>query len=422
MKYKKFEKQSYNIYTIKTDKFKNCHMEIIFRSNINSEQDLLNNTFLVDLMSDCSMNYKNRKGISIKLEDLYRASFYGATQKVGSTLFTSFVFDFLNPKYALEDDYLSNVLRFPFDVIMNPYVENDEFNITAFNIVKNRLRTDIENIKENPTKLTINHALKAMDEDSITSFRMLGNLDMLEDITPNSLYNIYKKFIDNSVCDIFIIGDLDMDKVAKLIGSNFKLRAINNNNFKYTVENKTRKKAIVLQEQANYVQANLVEIFNLNNLTERESNYVFRIFNYIFGDGALNSKLMKYLREENNICYDVSSMYLKRDNILMVQLSLDQDSIDIAVKGINKALNEMIKGDFSDEDIDEAIRAMNSSLDVSLDSQNSIFNNYIFNIYDNTPLLEDIKKNIKTVTKQEVVKVAKKIKLNTVYSVVKGGN
>ena len=33
MIYRKFESNTYNIYTIKTDKFKTCHMEIIFRNN-----------------------------------------------------------------------------------------------------------------------------------------------------------------------------------------------------------------------------------------------------------------------------------------------------------------------------------------------------------------------------------------------------
>ena len=35
MIYKTYNNKTYNIYTIKTDKFKTCHMEIVFRNNIN---------------------------------------------------------------------------------------------------------------------------------------------------------------------------------------------------------------------------------------------------------------------------------------------------------------------------------------------------------------------------------------------------
>ena len=37
MKYKLHKNGSYNIHTIKTDKFKTIRMEIIFRNNFNSE-------------------------------------------------------------------------------------------------------------------------------------------------------------------------------------------------------------------------------------------------------------------------------------------------------------------------------------------------------------------------------------------------
>ena len=34
MIYKVYKNNTYNIYTVKTDKFKTCHMEIVFRNNI----------------------------------------------------------------------------------------------------------------------------------------------------------------------------------------------------------------------------------------------------------------------------------------------------------------------------------------------------------------------------------------------------
>ena len=421
MKYKKYETKSFNIYTIKTDKFKNCHMEIIFRDEVNQEKDLLNFSFLADLISDCSKNYPSRRDISIALENLYNARFYGVNQKVGKTIFTSFLLDFVNPKYITEEDYLTNVLKLQFEIIMKPYVKDEEFDITMFNIIKNRIRTNINNMKEDPTRLAINHALKKMDETSVTSYRILGTIEQLEEITPSSLYKVYKHLINDNSCDIFIIGDLDMDKVAKIITDNFKLRSVKSKNFELSVENKTRKKPFTITENGDYVQANLIMIYNLVNLSEREKNYVIRVFNFIFGNGSLNAKLMNYLREENGLCYGVSSMYLKRDNLLMVQVSLEKEKIPKAMKLIKKALNEMTKGDFTDEDMDETIKYYTSSVDLSLDNEVNILDNYLFHIYDNIDLLEDIKKEIKTVKKDEVIKVANKIKLNTIYTLVSGG-
>mgnify|MGYP006335568707 FL=1 len=49
------------------------------------------------------------------------------------------------------------------------------------------------------------------------------------------------------------------------------------------------------------------------------------------------------------------------------------------------------------------------------DTQGGIVNNYLFNYLDNLPLYEERVKEFKTVTKEEVINVAKRIKLNTIY-------
>jgi hypothetical protein len=50
MTYKEYKNESYNLYTIKTDKFKTCHMEIIFYENFDSKLITPMN-FLTDMLS-----------------------------------------------------------------------------------------------------------------------------------------------------------------------------------------------------------------------------------------------------------------------------------------------------------------------------------------------------------------------------------
>ena len=70
MVYKTYKCNSYNIHTIKTDRFKTVHMEIIFRKNIVKEE-LVNYAFLVDMLMESSKNYPKRKDVITKLEELY---------------------------------------------------------------------------------------------------------------------------------------------------------------------------------------------------------------------------------------------------------------------------------------------------------------------------------------------------------------
>lgn len=414
MKYKKYEFPSYNVYTVKSDKFKSCHMEIIYRDNF-SKEEFLNRLFLSDILSVSSKKYPRKKDTVIRKEELYRTNFYGVTSRIGNTMMTNFILNFINPNYALEKEYLKEVLEFAFEMIENPNVKDDEFDNRVFNIIKNGFIDSVKSIKENPNRLAINRALTNMDPDSSSSFGLVKAEELIEDITPSLLYKSYKNMLKNSLCDIFIIGNLDMDKVVKIIDKTFKNRSIKCKEIDMYVLNKTRKKVLEVEEESSFVQSNLINIFNLDTLTKRERDIVFPIFNHIFGNGTLNSKLYKYLREENSLCYGVSSMYLKYDKLLMVKVSLAKENIKLANTLITKALKEMQTTKFTDEEVEDAKTSLIFGTKAALDNPQSIIDNYAFNIFDNISLLEERNKNIKSVTKEEIVTLANKIKINTRY-------
>lgn len=419
MIYKTYNCNSFNVHTIKTDKFKTCHMEIMFSKDVVKEE-MASYTFLADLLTESSKKYKTRKEVVTHLEDLYKTVFYGVTTKVGKTLNTSFVLDFIDPSYIDEENYLEDVIKLPFEMIGKPNAVNEEFDLKTFNVVKERIKREIKGVYENPVKIAFRGAFNALDSESPTSYSVLGTLDELEKITPSSLYKLYKTFYKDHVCDIYIIGNLDMDEVVNLIKKYFKNRIINTNKRNIYVENTLRKKEIFIEEAGNFIQANLVVLFNLDKFTKKERDIIFHVYNYILGSGGLTSKLYQSLREENSLCYGVSSMYLKYDNLLAIHVSLENSNVKKAISLIKKCIKSMAKGEISEEELDDAKRNLVLSLDLSLDNSIAILNNYVFKIIDNFPDLEERKELISSVTKDDIISVAKKIKINTVY-VLNGG-
>jgi len=414
MEYRKYDCKSYNIHTIKTDKFKTVRMEIIFSREVEKEKMPVF-TFLCDLLTDCSKYYQRRKDIAIRLEELYKANFYGVSNKVGNLFTSSFIIEFIAPKFINEKDYLKEVLTFPFQVINNPKVKTREFDITNFNIVKRRMKEEIESIKENSDKLAIINALKTMDETSPSSFKVLGTLDDLERITPSSLYDSYEELFNHSNCDIFVIGDINTDEVTNIIKENFKNRVIKLSRPSIEVNNESRKKVIEHNEDSNFVQSTLVMIYNINNLYKKIKNTSFHVFNYILGSGGISSKLYKNLRTDNSLCYGVRSLYLKYDGLLIVEVSLDKTNVKLAEKLIKKCINEMVKGDYSDNEIEDAKKNLTFSLKMGLDNNVSILNNYVFNVFDNLPLIDERIELINKTTREDLMKCGESLSLNTVY-------
>lgn len=413
MEYKVYDCDSYRIHTIKTDKFKNCSMEIMFRNKL-VKSEITENNMLVDMLMHSSKKYPKRRDVAIELENLYSSYIRGCTTRLGNSIVLSFVTDFLNPKYC-EEGYLEDVIGLPFEMILNPNVTNEEFDKRSFNIIKNRIKSDIESLKENATRYAFRRSLTNMNPDSPSSYHMTGYLDDLDSITPSSLVKTYHNVLDNYVCDIYVIGDLDMDKVVSLVKKKFKIKTIKDEKINLYVDNSVRSKVQDICEVGNYEQDSFVMLYNLDSLTKRERDFVIHLYNIIFGNGGLTCKLYKYLREENSLCYVVSSMYQKYDGLLMVYAGIDKKDKNKCVKLVEKAINEMIKGDFLDEELDNAKKAVISSIKMSEDTNGGIINNYLFNDLDDLPLYDERVKEFKTVTKEEVMELASKLKLNTIY-------
>lgn len=415
MKYKTYNCNSFNIYTIKTDRFKTSHLEVIFK-NVLKKEEIGTYSFLADMLSEGCKKYPRKKDLITRFEELYKIVIYASTMRVGNVIDLHVSLDFINPDYIEDEGYIEDVIKTLFEVILNPNVCNDEFDLKTFNIVKERLRREINSLKENPVKQSIKEAIKTMDSNSPTSYEILGTIEELENITPAKLYNAYKSLRKNFKVDVFLIGNLDMDNVASLIKKYFKNRYIVSDNFEVMVDNKETKKVKEKTMKSDNIQTNLVMLFNLKNLSELEKNITLNCFNYLYGSGGLTSKLYKSIREENSLCYAINSMYLKYDKLLMVQISLDNCNVKKAISLVKKELKSMQNGNFSEEEVRDAINNMVISLDMSLDNNIAILNNYVFNIYDKLPSIEERKEYFKKLTKEDIVNVSKKVKLNTIFT------
>lgn len=414
MVYKSYEYDSFRIFTIQTDQFKNAHIEVVFQGDASTSK-LTEKSFLSEIMCFSSKKYPTRKDFVIRMEELYNAYLYGVTSKVGNSLLTNFVFDFLDPYYVDEASYLEDCLTFLFDTIMYPNMEQNGFDYKSFQIIKSRFRSDIESLKENPVNYSLRQSLKEMYPDSISSKSVLGTIEELESITLESLVASYQNLLETSYCDIYIIGNLDMDQMAKLVLKHFKNHVIKTHEQNTFVRNKRVKDVKKKVEDGKFVQSNLVMGYQMQGFTEKEYHSVLAVFGEIFCGTSLNSKLYQYLRNDNSLCYRVQTIYQKFDEALLISVGLESKNKNLAVKLIQKAMKEMAIGKFSDEELEMAKEQLCFALTMSLDNQNSIINNYLFHNLVGTPLLEERKEDLLAVTKEDIMKLAKKMKHALIY-------
>ncbi|MBE6153732.1 MAG: insulinase family protein [Firmicutes bacterium] len=413
MEYIKKEYAAYNVHIIKTDKFKSITIDVNFLRKIKKEEITIRN-FLSEILLQSSKNYPTKRLLALKSMELYDSNVRSSNSRIGNFSNLSFNLKFLNDKYT-EDGMFDKTLDFFFDILFNPNVENGRFDEKSFKIVNKLIYNEIKSIKDNLTKYSLIKMLEHMGKNEPYSYRGYGYIEDLEKITPQKLYEYYTGILKSDKVNILIIGDVDTDKVLNIIHDKFKINTVKKDigNAMITHE-KVRGRLRKVDDYENIIQSKLNIGFKLKDLSDYELRYVLPIYNEIFG-GSPNSKLFQNIREKHSLAYYITSMPNIFDNLLIIYSGINKNSYDKAVDLIKKELNNMKKGKFTDEEINKAKENMLASLETIEDSPARIINMYYARELAGGDEIEERIRKVKQVTKEDIIKVATKLKIDTIY-------
>ncbi len=149
--------------------------------------------------------------------------------------------------------------------------------------------------------------------------------------------------------------------------------------------------------------------------TGYENIAVMRLMNAVYG-GSPISKLFMNVREKLSLCYYCSSGYNDRKGVLYVDSGVEHANAKKAEAEILNQLEAMKKGDFTDDEFENARRTMLNGIKGVSDNANDIGNWYFQRIYSGdifTP--EEYIERLKKVTREEVIAAANSLRLDTVY-------
>ena len=152
----------------------------------------------------------------------------------------------------------------------------------------------------------------------------------------------------------------------------------------------------------------------LSGLSSFEQKYVMNIYSFILGGGP-NSLLFMNLREKNSLCYSVSSSYQPIFNLLTIRAGIDACNFKKSVLLIKEEMKNILQGNFDDSLIEAGIITYKNTFKEVLDSAFSILNSYVSCEYLGYDPIDKRVVEIEKVTKDDVIKVAKKIYVDTVF-------
>ena len=412
MEYKKLDKTAYKLHLIKTDKFKTINVRICFRDEIKKEDITIRN-MLTNFMTSSTDKYKTKRDLVLKTQDLYAASIYTRCYRSGRYNMTNFYLSILSEEYT-EKGMLEESLKLLSDIIFHPNFNDKDRYLEIYKFISNAYQKRIENIKENTTGYSMIRMLEEMDKNEAYSYRDIGYLDDLKKITLEDMKNYHKKLINNSLIDIFIIGNIN-DDTEKLIEKYFDFKTFKSPKVNQIItHNKVNNKEKVIKEKNKSSQSKLSIGCKVYDLSEYERNYVLTIYNLIVG-GSSESKFFQVIREKNSLCYHISSSLNKLDNLMLIKAGISRKNYDKTIKLIKELMDDIKKGNFTLEDINKAKANYISMLNEIEDNEEAIVETYMAKDLLNLGNIDERKKEIEKVSKEDIINVAKKVKIDTIF-------
>ena len=417
--YKENLKQGITIHNINTEKFK-TNLYSVFLATPLSRENVTKNALIGAILRRGTQKIKSQDQISKKLEEMYGASFDCGIEKSGDNQIIKFYLEAVNEEFLPEKEELSKkCIDILFDIVFNPLVENNAFNIDYVESEKNNLKQIIESKIDNKRVYALERCTEEMFKDEVYGLYKYGYIEDLDEITPKNLYEHYKKIISECKIDVFVSGIIDNEKINKIISNNEEMKKINERKAKYNVnveEEKTDniKKEKVIEEHLQVGQGNLV-IGLKENSNKEDAKFITSVYNAILGGGA-NSKLFQNVREKESLAYTAASNYKRQKNCIFIRCGIEIEKYEKALETIKQQLEDMKKGNFSEKDMENAKQLIIESMrSISSEQDTEITYNYGQELSDKYITIDEYIEKIKKVTKNDIVEIANEISIDTIY-------
>lgn len=390
---------------IETKKFKTNVYALYLTIPLTKENVTYNALIPTVLKRGCE-KYNNQLEISKKLEEMYDATFGIGITKVGNNEVLKFYLESLNNNYLPNNEDLSKTsIEMLLNIVMKPYLVNGKFDDDYVEQEKENLKKVIESRKDNKDTYATNRLLEEMFKEEPYGLYKFGNIDEIDNITSEKLYEKYKELIKNSEKYLYIVGDVE----------NLNIESYNIDEKEITISKefpvKISEKENIVKEQMDITQGKLV--IGLN--TPNNKQEVIALYNTILGKGA-NSKLFLNVREKEGLAYSAGSTYLKRNNAIIISTGIEVSKYNKAVEVIKNQLKDMENGNITEKEMKDAKQFINAGLNlINESSENMIEYRFDKDLYNEEMDIEKYRKKIEEIKKEDIVKVAKQIKIDTIY-------
>ncbi|MED4202555.1 EF-P 5-aminopentanol modification-associated protein YfmF [Neobacillus mesonae] len=408
------EMQGYKLHVIETDKYKTNTIVWRMKAPLTKE-DVTKRALLPQVLQSSSATFPTTTKLRAYLDELYGATLFVDLAKKGEYHIISFLIEIANEKFLSDPSpLLKKGFELLADILTNPNVSGNGFDQETVEKEKRTLKQRIQSVYDDKMRYSNVRLIEEMCKGEPYALQVNGEAEEVNAISSENLYSYYKKAFSEDEMDLYVVGDVHEEEVKAIASQllNFEQRTP-----KDATKQEVQKRSVVneVKEEQDVKQGKLNIGYRTNIVYGDPDYFALQVFNGIFG-GFSHSKLFINVREKASLAYYAASRLESHKGLMMVMSGIDIKNFDQAVGIIHEQMEAMKKGDFTEDELTQTKAVIRNQILETLDTSRGLLEILYHNVIANSTIkIDDWLTEMEKATRDDIIKVAGKIDLDTIY-------
>ena len=411
------------LYAIQTNRFKTARLSIFTMTPADEHESPLG-TLLFGILRRGSEKYPRLSLINRRLDDLYGTTLTLRNFLRGNDHVLSFTAEMLSDAYALKGDHpniLDGTMELMAEMLLSP-VKDQEGMLRAETVTAEK-RAMIDGIRAeiNDTRTYASTRLRQiMCEGEPFGLSLSGSIPELEAVTPETVTGLFERRLATACWEVYYVGSEDPERVAqtfkKAFGNFDPISLDLSDNSSHLPPAAPRR----VEESFPVCQGKLCMAWS-SGLTDETpvtdgcDDYAAAVVLCELLGIMQSSLLFRRVREELGLCYYCDAAFEGKKGILSVASGIHPKNREAAEQAILSVFSSVQKGELSPEDLRLAKISLENSYRQLPDSPAAMESYWFWHDRQRMTPPADHLARFLTVTLEDVVRVANKFVLDTVY-------
>lgn len=324
------------------------------------------------------------------------------------------------------EDLLAEYLELLFGMAFKPNVTDGAFDAEAVEIEKDKL-FELQQSEINDKRLyCLRQARRKFYGDTVGGLEKYGYAEDLDDLTPQALYNAWRTMVTTARVEAVVLGTDAQPVETRLLAALQRVDALRTAGAQRP-QPLHPPYAMPVQPVAEYaepvdaVQGKLAMVFTMDEPLPHAQLSKMRLAMALLG-GTPTSRLFMNVREKQSLCYYCASGFIQLGGCMHIDSGVEFENTEKAKRAILHEIEELINGEISEKEMEDARRYLCSALESVGDSLSSLENWIMSEISRGTmDTPEQVAQQLAEVTVQDVREMMRKFHLSVVYVLSRGG-